>query len=441
MLGSIAVRNSITVLLLLTSTTVTAMPTIIQHSRVTTASSPSSSSDTTAQLIKDPSPSIAHHPDNNAKNQDPYVKASPLSVAAVCSDGVVLLSLHYKTDDDVIAASDDKDELKINTSSSSLQSIEDKMMNDTISSSHGKGELQLSQQTNHPPSNTTKTHSSRWFNDIPLSTRGPLRIEPIYIQASSSIRRSDSSSTTMVSSSSSSLPPSMAMMTAGWRTDGMTLSNIARELIAEERMLYCLPYLTVMSGSDESTSGCDDDAAIVSIDNKDVDGTTTTSTRRIHSKTQPYGRRIAEGLSYYMAKCVFSEGTTRSLSTVGLLTVGSKSIHDRGNIFFIDATGAYRTRCHAIGCGADFINRKMGYVDFTKVNCQDGTRILLEFIGQEIGGELNTATDVKSSNNNNNEQQELRKLWGVSQGAAVEIAFIKNGEERMRRARLAQLYD
>ena len=76
--------------------------------------------------------------DRSSKNQDAYVSASPLSVAAVCSDGISLVSLHFG-----LELNDDND--------------------DAQSSSQTEGNELL-----------------EVFNDLPLSSRGPLRIEPIY---------------------------------------------------------------------------------------------------------------------------------------------------------------------------------------------------------------------------------------------------------------------
>ena len=51
----------------------------------------------------------------------------------------------------------------------------------------------------------------------------------------------------------------MALLTAGWRTDGITLCDAARELISEEVRLYCLPTLIGMSNDEEKDTSVIED--------------------------------------------------------------------------------------------------------------------------------------------------------------------------------------
>ncbi|KAL7433808.1 hypothetical protein ACHAXM_003747 [Skeletonema potamos] len=294
--------------------------------------------------------------DRSSKNQDTYVSASPLSVAAVCSDGIALVSLHFGL------------ELK----------------NDDES---------------QRPSQKEGEELCGVFHDLPLSSRGPLRIEPIFDNGVST--------NSMTSTCPLRSPPSMALLTAGWRTDGMALSDAARELMMEEISLYCLP-LSVTMGA--CTNG---DAAM--------------------SNAQPshYGRRIADGLSYYMAKCSFSEGV-RSLATIGLLACNN---FGGGRLYLVDATGSYSVRAHAIGNGASKIHKRLVFVNFEAMTCLEGIRMLLRIIAEE-GGML--SSEKVSSHVGEN----IKRVgaWTIPHNPGVELAILRSDEQRMRRIRLSSLF-
>ena len=290
--------------------------------------------------------------ERSSKYQDAYVSASPLSVAAVCSDGIALISLHFGLE---------------------------------ISSDDG-------------------------FHDLPISSRGPLRIEPIHDNGATT------ANSIMTSSCSLRSPPAMALITAGWRTDGMALSDAARELMMEETSLYCLP-LSVTMGT---TSSDDEGHAAISNDHQSY-----------------YGRRIADGLSYYMTKCAFSEGV-RSLSTIGLLACNSPG---RGScLYLVDATGSYRVRAHAIGNGASTIHKRLVSVDFEDISCVDGLRKLLQIVAEEAGISLSVKPKpVKNVSSSTMDEDDNTGTWSIPRNAAVELAVLRNSEQRMRRLRLSSL--
>eukprot|EP00986_Skeletonema_menzelii_P021538 scaffold34856_cov166-Skeletonema_menzelii.AAC.2 len=296
--------------------------------------------------------------DRSSKNQDAYVSASPLSVAAVCRDGIALVSLHFGLDS--------------NNSDDDAQNSRLKEGNELLEA----------------------------FNDLPLSSRGPLRIEPIH----------DNGATTysMMSTCSLRTPPSLALLTAGWRTDGMALSDAARELMMEETSLYCLPLSVTMGTSTDN-----------------VDSTIN------NCHISHYGRRIADGLSYYMAKCAFSEGI-RSLSTIGLLACNDSA---GGCLYLVDATGSYSVRAHAIGNGALAIHKRLVFVDFEAMTCFEGLRMLLRIIAEE--GDL-LPTENNSPNAGN--QNKPISAWTIAHNPGVEIAILRSGEDRMRRIRLSSLF-
>lgn len=405
-----------------------------------------------------------------SKNQDPYVAASPLSVAAVCSDGIALVSLHYI--EDLI---DDSNGAPSNSSSSTNETekspalVEDNNNSQDVSTDQQKNEQQQSNNL-----------SNKLFRDLPLSSRGPLRIELIHEnhhRYSSSIQS----------------PPAMSLLTAGWRTDGMALADAARELMSEEVRLYCLPSLVV--GNDDSSfidvGREDGEGKRLIEDNQQLDDAANIIVERENSgqidaitmQQQPtsyYGRRIAEGLSYYLAKCAFLEGV-RSLSCVGLLACGSSSAHRRkggGSLHLIDATGTHRVRAHAIGNGSSALHGRMVFVDFEKMDCHEGLRVLLRLIAEEGGLLTKDTTDsstVKGKKDllGNNveaekstgggritsiistpaflkrkgdsvklkEEAQSGRKWNLPPNKiAVELAVLTSGEGRMRRVRLSSLF-
>ncbi|KAL7469121.1 hypothetical protein ACHAXS_009377 [Conticribra weissflogii] len=417
--------------------------------------------------------------------QDPFVRASPLSVAAVCNDGIAMVSLHFPLDGEEYEWE-------------KLQSAFENCKSDESSE---------------------KDAFLRAFRDLPLMSRGPLRIESIY----------DHSTATDGEASTWTHPPPMALLTAGWRTDGMALADAARELIAEETMLYTLPHTVAamaQNGSDdeydyhgdyganhelqgsavhgllqqeqentqqhlETTSTKHEDQALSKINSSTspivpsskVDGTQRKSPLQLPPIPVPanqYARRIAEGLSYYMAKCSFSEGT-RSLSCVGLLACGASinnmNRRERGTLQLVDSTGIHPVRAHAIGNGAMVINGRLGFVDFGQMDSQNGLRVLLRLIAEEggliIDGKNNSEgkngisrdpeCDVKVGSNvveecknaeevvikgnfdmieesSSDSELSVRSIpWNLPRNAAVELAILRTQYGRMKRIRLSSL--
>ncbi len=303
--------------------------------------------------------------ERSSKHQDAYVSASPLSVAAVCSDGIALISLHFG--------------LELSSDDGSRREAFNERVIESL------------------------------FHDLPISSRGPLRIEPIHDNGATT------TNSMMTSSCSLRSPPAMALITAGWRTDGMALSDAARELMMEETSLYCLP-LSVTMGTTSSDEG--DDAIA-------------------NDQQSYYGRRIADGLSYYMTKCAFSEGV-RSLSTIGLLACNSPG---RGScLYLVDATGSYRVRAHAIGNGASTIHKRLVSVDFEDISCVDGLRTLLQIVAEEAGLSLSVKPkQIKDVSSSTMDEDDNTGTWSIPRNPAVELAVLRNSEQRMRRIRLSSL--
>jgi len=406
--------------------------------------------------------------------QDAYVKASPLSVAAVCNDGIVMISLHYNVEIEdeeestsSSAANDEEDNTEL--ASEKAQEILDIISNDDTAYTA----LVEKKSTDYQQQKQQQVTSSNVFRDLPLSTRGPLRIEPIYEISTSS--------------SGSGEPPPMALLTAGWRTDGITLCDAARELISEEVRLYCLPTLVGISNDEEKDTSIEDygqDSKLIENTHSNLgvvvkkDGTVDDTTNPTQSKqsqpSQPYyGRRIAEGLSYYLAKCSFSEGI-RSLSTIGLLACGTNTATTKGSdgsLYLVDATGIHSVRAHAIGNGSSNIHKRIVYVDFNTIDCQEGLRVLLRLIAEEGGLISKTGSSEKENVQEGKLLQEVKKSsimakpafltkrknkkknenkvespsseqssWNIPSNTAVELGVIKSGDQRMRRIRLSSLF-
>lgn len=302
--------------------------------------------------------------ERSSKHQDAYVSASPLSVAAVCSDGIALISLHFGLE----LSSDD---------GSQREGFNERGVDGTL------------------------------FHDLPISSRGPLRIEPIHDNGATT------ANSMMTSSCSFRSPPAMALITAGWRTDGMALADAARELMMEETSLYCLP-LSVTMGTTSSDEG---------------------HAATANDQQSYYGRRIADGLSYYMTKCAFSEGV-RSLSTIGLLACNSPG---RGScLYLVDATGSYRVRAHAIGNGASTIHKRLVSVNFEDISCVDGLRTLLQIVAEEAGLSLSVKPEpIKNVSPSTMDEDDGTGMWSIPRNPAVELAVLS--EQRMRRFRLSSL--
>ena len=124
---------------------------------------------------------------------DPFVAASPLIVAAVCSDGVVLIALHTAFATEPLLLDPDEQQ-------------EDNKKEETSS-------------------DDDKNQTSSILGDLPKGYRGPFRIHSI-----------DAFGTGLV--------------TAGWRADGQILAQYCRTVASDELDVFGSP----RTGSDYGTS-------------------------------------------------------------------------------------------------------------------------------------------------------------------------------------------
>ena len=125
-----------------------------------------------------------------------------------------------------------------------------------------------------------------------------------------------------------------------------------------------------------------------------------------------------------------------------------------GSLYLIDATGAHRVRAHAIGNGSTALHKRLAFVNFDNVSCHEGLRILLRLIAEEgkllspSVGDANEQHDDKrsliTSQSDNNRSQENKTTnagaWNLPQNVAAELAILRSGDWRMKRVRLASLF-
>jgi hypothetical protein len=360
--------------------------------------------------------------DYQRRHRDPFVNASPLSVAAVCRDGVALVSLHYDIDlpekKKVDDSKEENDELEALSVIKALE--ETTAMEVTGSQTIDDNNINIRQ--------SSLAEVSTYFRDLPPFTRGPLRIESVHDNKLRDNRA-----------------PSMALLTAGWRTDGIVLADAARTLMADEVRLFCPPStMTLMSSS------------AVPRRNK-------SSSVAYTVPTSAMDRRIAKGLSYYLTKCASGNGG-RSLSTVGLLVTAcnSRGKGYGGSIHLIDTTGSYRVRAHAIGSRSDALHMRMTYVDFGVMDCEEGLRTLLcliaevdgietkERAGDYRGGQGEGMTVAHTEEIETKRQLQIQqersnaaptgKTLNLSTGPVVELAVLRAADGKMKRVQLSSLF-
>lgn len=343
--------------------------------------------------------------DYRRRHRDPFVTASPLSVVAVCRDGVALVSLHYDIDlpgTKVVESNEENNEDL--EAVSVINSFETTAMKST-----GSQFLSL---------------VSSYFRDLPPSTRGPLRIESIHDNKLRDYRA-----------------PTMALLTAGWRTDGIALADAARTLMADDVRLFCPPSTMPIMSSALSRR--------------------KSSSSSSYMSSSAMDRRIAKGLLYYLTKCASGNGG-RALSTVGLLAT---SKGDGGSIHLIDTTGSYRVRAHAIGSKSDALHMRMTYVDFSVMDCAEGLRTLLCLIaevdgiekeeggdyrdgvwpvsGEEEGKTLVCAeTEAKRQLHIKQERLDTapKGKLNLSMGPVAELAVLRAADGTMKRVQLSSLF-
>ena len=156
---------------------------------------------------------------------------SPLSVAAVCQDGIAFISLHH--DVDGILSTQTTSILDCNKIGRLMQQPDD---NDFAGDAAATTSIASTTLINTNKNNNNNTNNKEnisegskpryeIFVDLPLSFRGPLRIETIYENNSNQHSTQHSQSTSKSLSSIRLSPPPMSLLTAGWRADSITLHN------------------------------------------------------------------------------------------------------------------------------------------------------------------------------------------------------------------------
>lgn len=255
---------------------------------------------------------------------DRWVMASPLSCAAVCKDGIAIVATHES------AASSYSDEpllLPITTTTTTATDSSDSTINKEEDKAKGDEKMMR-------------------FKSLPKTYKGPLRIEQILDTTTSSYY----------------------ILSAGWRTDCMTMKEYCRTKLHQERKKF----------------------GILSLGKEQTTETSTTTKPQSMMINDNESEILGESASFYMAQCEFSE-SVRSLSCVSLILSHHYSRKltstTTPKILFIDATGCYNARAFAIGNNSGKVNSKLCHVDFTKLSKEEGVMKLLEIISGVDDGE------------------------------------------------------
>jgi len=240
-----------------------------------------------------------------------FVSSSPLSVAAVCQNGVAFVALHtaHVTNEPLLLCcstimKETRKQGRNIERKTDLCEIENK----SITKDRGEKKVIL--------------------QDLPISTRGPLRIEEIDSYGS-------------------------ALLCAGWRTDGMMLAEKCREMASRELGQFgTLPYLDDKYGQFLARElNCYMASCVIS------------------------GR-------------VRALSSVVLLSTVLNVNDAEKSNEDNvrgGYLWLVDATGIYPIKAHAVGFGSNDINRRLVKESFEKLSVEEGAQLLLDIIVDEFG--------------------------------------------------------
>jgi len=256
---------------------------------------------------------------------DRWVSASPIALTAVCQDGFAFVATHTAPKHEPL-----------------------------LMPYRNDSEVSKDEEFGNFEVETDKKIQSLKYPSLPSTYRGPLRIE-----------RVDGTGTCLIS--------------AGWRTDYILLTEKCRSIIATEVAKYG------------------------------------------KSATMEYGRILAESVALWMAQCAFSL-QVRDLSCVGLLACCHSDFsannidesHKFGSLWLVDATGAYRARAMAIGSGATIVNSRLCKIAFHEVTKEEGVRLLLKAI-----------TEVEEDVEEDIEEQELLNEKNILQeGTYIESAVM-----------------
>ena len=205
----------------------------------------------------------------------------------------------------------------------------------------------------------THVHSST-LKDLPLDSKGPLRIHVLDEVGSS-------------------------LLLCGWKTDGMVLLDQARSIARKERNLYGKwPTPNQGSGKSGVSAGGDE-----------------------------YGRFVAHRCVSFLAKCAAGE-SVRSLQCAALLATAG------GDLWLMDATGAYACRAHALGAGSNIVNKHLSTCDFGERTARECAHILLK-----------TVKDYLMDPKEGKEEDEYR----IPSGSRVEMAVLEFESQRLKRLR------
>jgi hypothetical protein len=97
-----------------------------------------------------------------------------------------------------------------------------------------------------------------------------------------------------------------------------------------------------------------------------------------------------------------------------------------GNVWLVDATGAYACRAHALGIGSNSFNRQLVACDFAGRTARECAHMLLETVKDclVVGGASSSAKDGKQG-----EEDDYR----IPSGSRVEMAVLEFESQRLKR--------
>ena len=118
----------------------------------------------------------------------------------------------------------------------------------------------------------------------------------------------------------------------------------------------------------------------------------------------------------------------RALSCVGLLASSARNEDESCCLWLVDVTGSYRVRAHAVGLGAEVINKRLRTIDFSTLTRKDCALRLLE-----------TITEESSEIEKDEPKQNDSKQWRLPENTRVEVAVVAPCQPKMDRIRIADL--
>ena len=301
-----------------------------------------------------------------------FVSASPLAVAAVCREGVVMAALH---------TSPALEPLLVHVDDVALVPGEEQR--DTTSEDGRDGED--SEEDIDATLGTRSKQKRVVVKDLPRSYRGPFRVASIDAYGTS-------------------------LLSAGWRSDCHSLSAKCRSLAAEEAASYMHGDLGSVSTvaappKEDYAAGLASDASL-------------------------WLAKCAMSGGIRTKNCVGLLAAATSCCT----EADDDNVIAAGRLYLVDAAGIHRARALAIGHGSDCINRRLLGVDFSNLGRDEAVRKLMDVIlqNEEEKNDEDGNDDDDDDDTNAGTQDDIDlegdhvnvNKWKLPKGSRVELAFV-----------------